>query len=96
MYVSRGRRGGREGLRWSKTVQDTATFYKFENIRYAAPPIGKLRFAEPQSPAKNRGKVQTGNVTRICPQVSAKLVLALESCIKLTRLFFRLHRCGRA
>ena len=45
-------------------------FYNFSNIRYAAPPVGNLRFRAPQPPAKNRGQVQVGLPDRICPQAS--------------------------
>lgn len=48
--------------------QQTGGFYNFSNIRYAAPPLGNLRFAAPQPPAVNRSEVQTGSVGRICPQ----------------------------
>ncbi|KAJ4984093.1 carboxylesterase family protein [Stagonosporopsis vannaccii] len=43
-------------------------FYNFSNIRYAAPPVGDLRFAPPQAPAENRSSINTGNLNRICPQ----------------------------
>ncbi|KAF2008195.1 acetylcholinesterase precursor [Amniculicola lignicola CBS 123094] len=46
----------------------TGGFYNFSNIRYAAPPIGNLRFAAPASPAKNRTAINTGSTGRICPQ----------------------------
>ncbi|KAH0267037.1 hypothetical protein KCU71_g19646, partial [Aureobasidium melanogenum] len=29
----------------------TGGYYNFSNIRYAAPPVGDLRFAAPQAPA---------------------------------------------
>ncbi|CAN9389432.1 unnamed protein product [Alternaria alternata] len=49
---------------------DTGNFYNFSNIRYAAPPVGNLRFAPPQAPAENRSTINTGSVSRICPQAS--------------------------
>jgi hypothetical protein len=45
-------------------TQDTGNFYNFSNIRYAAPPVGNLRFAPPQAPAENRAAVNKGNVSR--------------------------------
>ncbi|KAF2640931.1 alpha/beta-hydrolase [Massarina eburnea CBS 473.64] len=44
----------------------------FKGIRYAAPPLGNLRFAAPQLPATNRSSVQiaTSNPP-ICPQTGA-------------------------
>ncbi|KAK3720604.1 hypothetical protein LTR37_003653 [Vermiconidia calcicola] len=49
---------------------ETGGFYNFTNIRYAAPPVGDLRFKAPKSPARNRGEVQTGEQDRICAQAS--------------------------
>jgi acetylcholinesterase len=46
------------------TTQDTGNFYNFSNIRYAAPPVGNLRFAPPQAPAQNRSSVNKGGVSR--------------------------------
>ncbi|KAF2827253.1 alpha/beta-hydrolase [Ophiobolus disseminans] len=48
----------------------TGNFYNFSNIRYAAPPVGKLRFAPPQAPATNRTSINSGGSSRICPQAS--------------------------
>ena len=45
-------------------VQDTGRFYNFSNIRYAAPPIGNLRFAPPEAPAENRSSINDGSVGR--------------------------------
>lgn len=47
---------------------DTGRFYNFSNIRYAAPPVGQLRFAPPEAPAVNRTSIQNGTIGRICPQ----------------------------
>lgn len=54
----------------ASSFNQTGGFYNFSNIRYAAPPLGNLRFAAPQSPAVNRTHIQTGAVGRICPQIS--------------------------
>ncbi|KAK7531183.1 acetylcholinesterase precursor [Phyllosticta citricarpa] len=43
-------------------------FYNFSNIRYAAPPVGELRFKAPESPAFDRSAVRTGSEGKICPQ----------------------------
>lgn len=48
--------------------QDAGGYYNFTNIRYAAPPLGNLRFAPPQPPAVNRSAIETGNMPRLCPQ----------------------------
>ncbi|RYP41623.1 hypothetical protein DL768_010456 [Monosporascus sp. mg162] len=42
--------------------------YNFSNIRYAAAPVGELRFAAPSPPLKNRWTIQIGDEVRICPQ----------------------------
>lgn len=47
-----------------------STNYYFNNIRYAAPPLGENRFRAPQPPAVNRSEIQTGDQRRICPQAS--------------------------
>ncbi|KAH7417834.1 carboxylesterase family protein-like protein [Cadophora sp. MPI-SDFR-AT-0126] len=48
----------------------TGNFYNFSNVRYAAPPVGDLRFAPPQAPGENRSSVNTGSTSRICPQAT--------------------------
>ncbi|KAI4752487.1 carboxylesterase family protein-like protein [Aureobasidium sp. EXF-3400] len=52
------------------TLKATGGYYSFSNIRYAAPPVGDLRFAAPQAPAVDRSQLQTGSVNRICPQAN--------------------------
>ncbi|KAI3398014.1 hypothetical protein diail_9991 [Diaporthe ilicicola] len=48
---------------------DARTYYNFSNIRYAAPPVGSLRFQLPQDPVNNRSAgVQDGTYGKICPQ----------------------------
>lgn len=51
-------------------IQETGNFYNFSNIRYAAPPVGNLRFAAPAAPAVDRSAVDKGTTGRICPQAS--------------------------
>ncbi|PNS17242.1 Secreted lipase [Sphaceloma murrayae] len=48
----------------------TGRYFNFSNIRFAAPPVGNLRFATPRAPARNRGVVQTGQQNRICAQAN--------------------------
>ncbi|CAO2648598.1 Nn.00g078650.m01.CDS01 [Neocucurbitaria sp. VM-36] len=43
----------------------------FKGIRYAAPPLGKLRFAAPQAPAKNRTTTTALSDPPFCPQTGA-------------------------
>ncbi|KAM0799461.1 Alpha/Beta hydrolase protein [Usnea florida] len=60
-------------LRGAKFVVDqhTGQYYNFSNIRYAAPPLGPLRFSDPQPPLNERSLgVQNGNNASICPQAA--------------------------
>lgn len=41
-------------LQQASLFNSTGAFYNFSNIRYAAPPTGKNRFAAPKAPAVNR------------------------------------------
>lgn len=45
----------------------TGQFYNFSNIRYAAPPVGKLRFAPPVSPSTRHKVFNNGLNFAICP-----------------------------
>lgn len=53
-----------------KNPQNTQGLYNFSNIRYAAPPVGDLRFRAPVWPRQNRTHIQDGSVGRMCPQAS--------------------------
>ncbi|KAF2688793.1 alpha/beta-hydrolase [Lentithecium fluviatile CBS 122367] len=43
----------------------------FKGIRYAAPPLGKLRFAAPQAPATNKTTQLATSDPPVCPQTGA-------------------------
>ncbi|TVY83713.1 Carboxylesterase patB [Lachnellula suecica] len=48
------------------------TYYNFSNIRYAAPPLGNLRFNATLPPLDNRtAGIQDGSYGNICPQAFA-------------------------
>ncbi|KAH8800638.1 Alpha/Beta hydrolase protein [Xylogone sp. PMI_703] len=50
-------------------VNASNRYYNFSNIRYAAPPLGDLRFAAPLPPLYNRSAgIQDGSYGNICPQ----------------------------
>lgn len=46
----------------------TGQYYNFSNIRYAAPPIGNLRWRAPQEPLRDRNRIGDGSLGFICPQ----------------------------
>ncbi|KAF2128864.1 alpha/beta-hydrolase [Dothidotthia symphoricarpi CBS 119687] len=51
----------------------------FKGIRYAAPPLGKFRFAAPQAPAKNRTSALPAiSNPPICPQTGASILTPVE------------------
>lgn len=50
------------------SFNETTGLYLFQNIRYARPPTGELRFRAPVAPEKNRRAVQNGAEPRTCPQ----------------------------
>ncbi|PBP15781.1 acetylcholinesterase precursor [Diplocarpon rosae] len=58
----------------------TGQFYNFSNIRYAAPPVGSLRFAPPTAPSVHgRVEVNDGSQMRVCPNaVPAWSTVALQ------------------
>ncbi|KAL2811629.1 Alpha/Beta hydrolase protein [Aspergillus granulosus] len=57
---------------WQASKYNPETdFYTFENIRYAAPPVGPLRFSKPQPPRHMRG-IQDGSVSHICYQTQSE------------------------
>ncbi|KAL9101699.1 MAG: hypothetical protein Q9163_003064 [Psora crenata] len=51
------------------SINTTGSYYNFSNIRFAAPPLGNLRFREPAPPLlEDRSKVNNGTLGYICPQ----------------------------
>ncbi|KAL1640438.1 hypothetical protein SLS58_006936 [Diplodia intermedia] len=57
-------------LQQASAFNESAAFYNFSNIRYAAPPVADLRFRAPVSPATDRSSVQDGSELRICHQAN--------------------------
>ncbi|KAJ5156847.1 hypothetical protein N7492_009650 [Penicillium capsulatum] len=55
-------------LHQANTFQSPTGLYNFSNIRYAAPPLGDLRFRAPEKPEQDRRQVQNGSIGRVCPQ----------------------------
>jgi len=48
--------------------QETGGFYNFSNVRYAAPPLGNLRFAAPAAPSTISKVINNGSNFVVCPQ----------------------------
>ena len=51
-------------------LQPTLGTYNFSNIRYAAPPVGELRFAAPIPPTGNSSRINNGSIGAVCPQAA--------------------------
>ncbi|EXJ69648.1 uncharacterized protein A1O5_06719 [Cladophialophora psammophila CBS 110553] len=52
------------------TYNESGQYYNFSNVRYGAPPLGKLRFSAPQAPSTNGTKVfNNGSRAVTCFQV---------------------------
>ncbi|KAL3254939.1 hypothetical protein ABHI18_008613 [Aspergillus niger] len=72
-------------LHQASSFSNEHSWYSFGNIRYAAPPLGQLRFQPPVPPMTNRSEIQTGDVGRVCPQADmpqwelAQLIRFLKS-----------------
>ena len=65
-------------LHQASFFNDTAGYYNFSNVRYAAPPIGALRFAAPQPPSIDRSIIHTGTVGHICPQANPAWFIGID------------------
>jgi carboxylesterase type B len=63
-----------------KAPESSHVYYDFSNIRYAAPPLGPLRFVAPLPPPENRSAgIQDGSYGNVCPQAYPKwLATALK------------------
>ena len=49
-------------------INQTGQYYNFSNIRYAAAPVGQLRWRAPQKPPVDREIINDGSLGYICPQ----------------------------
>lgn len=54
-------------------MTDDAQTYVFKNVRFAAPPLGQLRWAKPAPPLKTDA-VQDGKEGRSCTQSSSRVI----------------------
>ncbi|OAL38917.1 hypothetical protein AYO20_01668 [Fonsecaea nubica] len=57
-------------IQQASSFNATGQVYNFSNIRYAQPPLGKLRFAAPVPPTGRNTTVQDGSDGAICPQAN--------------------------
>ncbi|EPE05700.1 carboxylesterase family protein [Ophiostoma piceae UAMH 11346] len=56
-----------------------ALYYNFSNIRFAAPPLGQLRFQAPELPLDERSSgVQDGQIGYTCPQSLTAWVVTMD------------------
>jgi carboxylesterase type B len=70
-------------------MQNKSQTYSFNNIRYAQPPVGDLRFAAPVPPAGRNPVLQNGSFSPICPQ-------ALPAWSSIGNAFVRAFAAGNA
>lgn len=70
-------------------MQNRSQTYSFNNIRYAQPPVGELRFAAPVPPTGRNPVVQNGSFSPICPQ-------ALPAWSAIGNAFVRAFAAGNA
>ncbi|CAK1555093.1 unnamed protein product [Leptosia nina] len=69
MVVVTVEQGRLEGAK-IRTVSDDCDYYSFKGIPYAAPPVGKLRFLEPQPPKPWSGVRSATEHGPVCPQLN--------------------------
>nr|ACI42858.1 carboxylesterase [Harmonia axyridis] len=66
-----------------RTVGQNKTFYAFQGIPYAKPPVGHLRFLAPQPIEDWSGALTTDTDTPRCIQTNQNQVLGKEDCLYL-------------
>ncbi|KAK9428007.1 alpha/beta-hydrolase [Lipomyces doorenjongii] len=66
----------------SALINATAQYYNFSNVRYAAPPLGPLRFKAPVKPTEINRTVDDGTTGRICPQAQPAWAATAAEFIK--------------
>ncbi|PLB49974.1 alpha/beta-hydrolase [Aspergillus steynii IBT 23096] len=62
---------GNEIYQATEPENDTTDYYSFSNIRYAAAPVGDLRWAAPVAPRSNRTAIQSKSQPVTCGQGSS-------------------------
>ncbi|XP_050303276.1 juvenile hormone esterase-like [Anthonomus grandis grandis] len=66
-----------------QTMLDNSTYYAWQGIPYAAPPIGKLRFQAPTEPSSWSGVKNTTKNSNVCYQVKSDSPNENEDCLYL-------------
>ncbi|CAG8069175.1 unnamed protein product [Penicillium salamii] len=51
-------------------INNSDSYYTFSNIRYAAPPLGELRWKAPMPPLTNRSAIQSNSASISCAQAT--------------------------
>ncbi|XP_072396932.1 cocaine esterase-like [Diabrotica undecimpunctata] len=72
-----------EGKVRGHTLQSTKgnTYYAFQDIPYAAPPVGKLRYKVPQAHPGWKGIINATSNTRVCYQQISTTLPQSEDCL---------------
>ena len=55
-------------IKWQKRTDIPVQIYTFKNIRFAAPPLGSLRFAAPAPPVPDTSTIHDGSYGPVCRQ----------------------------
>ncbi|KAJ8921363.1 hypothetical protein NQ315_002978 [Exocentrus adspersus] len=67
----------------TESTYTNVTFYAFQEIPFAKPPVGKLRFMAPQSNDNWEGILDCTKQTKICPQINHNDEQENEDCLYL-------------
>ncbi|CAG4931005.1 unnamed protein product [Colias eurytheme] len=83
MVIVQVKQGRLEGEKLNNVTED-GFYYSFKGIPYAAPPLGKLRFKEPQPPLPWEGVRKATEHGPLCPQLDIftnKILPGSEDCL---------------
>lgn len=63
------------------SFQESGQYYNFSNVRYAAPPIGNLRFAAPTEPSTSQKVFNDGHKAVTCIQATPAWAVFSEAWV---------------